>query len=77
MASTFHIDEKMELRPRDNGSFDELVMYDKPGGECIVHAEMMDKDCLWIGFYPPGEKDRRVVMWIRAKGKLFVTAQED
>jgi hypothetical protein len=69
---------KVILRPDDNGSFDELVLYDRAGGTCILHAEMMDKGVLWIGIYPPGETKRRVVMWIRAKGnKLSVNAQED
>ena len=67
---------KVELRPMPDGSFDELVMYDAPGGKCIVHAEMMDTNCLWIAFYPPGEKDR-VVMWINARGKLKIEAGQD
>lgn len=75
-ASEFVIDGKVELRPRPSGKFDELVLRDKPDGECIVHAEMMDKGCLWIGIYPPGETaGRRVSLWIRAeKGKLSVNA---
>lgn len=71
------IDGKVELRPMPDGSFDELVLYDAAGGKCIVHAEMMDNNCLWIGFYPPGEPKRRVVMRIRARGKLTVSAGED
>lgn len=74
--STWLIDEAIELRPHEDGSFDELVL--RHDNECVVHAEMMDKDCLWIGIYPVGEKKRRIVMWIRARGKkLFVTAEED
>jgi hypothetical protein len=69
---------KILLRPDDNGSFDELLLYDRKGGHCIVHAEMMDKGLLWIGIYPPGETKRRAVMWIGAEGnKLSVNAQED
>lgn len=34
-------------------------------------------NCLWIGIYPPGEKERRVSMWIRARGKLSINAFED
>lgn len=71
------IDGKVELRPMPDGSFDELVLYDAPGGKCIVHAEMMDGKCLWIGIYPPGEPERRVVMWIKANGKLTISASED
>lgn len=72
------IDGKILLRPHPDGSFDELLLYDHDGGTCILHAEMMDKNCLWIGIYPPGETKRRAVMWIRAKGnKLLVNAGED
>jgi hypothetical protein len=61
--SQWLIDRKVEIRPDDEGTFDELVLYDKPDGDCIVHAEMMK---------------RRVVMWIRStKGKLDVRAEED
>ena len=75
MTETKLLDGGIILRPDDEGKFDELVM--KQGGECIVHAEMMDKKCLWIGFYPNGD-NRRVVMWIRAdKGRLTVNAFED
>jgi hypothetical protein len=77
MPDTKLIDGKVELRPHSDGSFDELVLYDAPGGKCIVHAEMMDRNRLWIGFYPPGETERRVVMWIGAKGKLTISAEED
>lgn len=71
------IDGKVELRPMPDGSFDELILRDETGKKCIVHAEMMDGNCLWIGIYPPGEPKRRVVMWIRARGKLTITAGED
>jgi len=71
------IDGMVELRPMPDGSFDELVLYDAPGGKCVVHAEMMDTNRLWIGIYPPGEKERRVVMWISAKSKLTIHAEED
>jgi hypothetical protein len=70
------IDGKVLLRPHDDGSFDELVLYDE-NGKCIVHAEMMDGCTLWIGFYPPGEPERRVVMWIASKNKLRIRAEED
>lgn len=76
MAETKLIDGKVLLRPREDGSFDELVLYDADG-KCIVHAEMMDGNRLWIGFYPPGETERRVVMWIGAKSKLTISASED
>jgi hypothetical protein len=62
------------LRPNEDGSFDELLMYD--GEKCLVHAEMMDNKSLWIGFYPGGDIPR-VCMWISAKGKLTVRAEED
>lgn len=70
------IPETALLRPKPNGSFDELVIYGEMG-ECIVHAEMMDDKTLWIGFYPPGDSKKRVVMWISAKGKLSVRAEDD
>ena len=72
------LDGRIELRPDDNGDFDELVMKDA-NGVCSVHAEMMDNKCLWIGFYPfPDEPKKRVVMWIRSKGKkLVVNAFKD
>lgn len=75
------IDGKIELRPHEDGSFDELVMYDKTGrGKvCLAHAEMMDHDNhLWIAFYPPGERERRVCLWITAKGgKLKIHAEDE
>lgn len=60
------IKDKVFERPdvRD-GTFDELVVLD--GEECTVHAEMMSDKTLWIGLYPRGEKERRVVMWIHAE----------
>lgn len=76
MAETKLIDGKVALQPHADGSFDELVLYDE-AGNCLVHAEMMDSNRLWIGFYPPGEKERRVCMWIGARGKLQITAEED
>lgn len=74
---TLLLDGKVKLRPDEKGGFDELLVYDKDGGTCFVHAEMMDDNCLWIGIYPPGEKERRVSMWIRARGKLSINAFED
>lgn len=75
------IDKKVELWPSEDGSFDEFVMFDvaDPNGrQCLVYAEMISDQTLWIGFYPPGETERRVVMWISAKGdKLKITAEED
>lgn len=74
--STFLIDKKVELRPDQDGGFDELLLHD--GKHCVIHAEMMDDNCLWIGIYPRGEKTRQVAMWITAKkGKLVVNAAED
>jgi hypothetical protein len=71
------IENKVAIRLDNAGNFDELLLYD--GQECIVHAEMMDRDTLWIGIYPRGEKERRVMMWIRApRGKkLSVEADEN
>ena len=69
------LDGKIILRPDDEGKFDELLLLD--GADCIVHAEMMDDNCLWIGIYPKGEIERRVVMWIRSNGKLTINAEED
>jgi hypothetical protein len=73
---TLLLDGKVILRPRDTGKFDELILMD--GEDCIVHAEMMDSGCLWIGIYPRGETKRRVDMWIRVKGRnLQVRVEED
>lgn len=70
------IEGKVMVRPEPNGEFDELFLME--GKECRIHAEMMDRDKLWIGIYPAGEDERRVCMWITAKGrKLIVTAMED
>lgn len=66
---------KVELRPKPGDVFDELIAE----GVSTIHAEMMDKDCLWIGIYGAnGEK--RWSMWIRAEKKgrrLSVNAFED
>ena len=67
--------DKVAVRPEPDGSFDELLVYHD--GKCIVHAEMMDDKCLWIGVYPTGEAERRVCVWIRSNGKLKITAEED
>lgn len=80
MKPQFLINGKIELRPDDDGSFDELVMYDKSGRgkTCIAHAETMNDGLLWIAFYPPGEKMSRVCLWIRAKGgKLEIRAYDE
>lgn len=77
LTETLLLDGKVKLRPDEKGGFDELFVYDKAGGMCSVHAEMMDDNCLWIAFYPPGEKERRVSVWIRARGKLSINAFED
>lgn len=69
------IEDKVSVRPEPDGAFDELLVYHE--GECIVHAEMMDDNHLWIGIYPPGEKERRVCMRISARGKLTIHAEED
>lgn len=68
-------ENRIELRPRENGDFDELVIW--RNGECLLHAEMMDHNRLWIGIYPPGW-EKRVVMWIDTKSqKLRVNSHED
>ena len=78
MSDVKLIDGKVELRPHADGSFDELVLYDSAGGKCVVHAETISDKTLWIGFYPLGETERRVVMWISAvNGKLDIRAEED
>lgn len=70
------LDGNIILRPDDDGGFDELLMMD--GEHCLVHAEMMDDGCLWIGFYPKDKPHERVVMWIHVKGrKLEIRAEED
>ncbi len=74
---TLLLDGKVKLRPDEKGGFDELFVYDKADGTCFVHAEMMDDNRLWTGIYPPGEKELRVSMWIRARGKLSINAFED
>lgn len=67
------------LRPNEDGSFDELLMYD--GMKCVVvHAEMMNDKSLWIGLYPGGDiggDTPRVCMWVSANCKLTVRAKED
>ena len=75
MTREFLIGGKVELRPDEDGKFDELILRD--GQDCIVHAEMMSDKSLWIGIYPRGEKQRRVCLWIRSNGKLKVHAAED
>lgn len=75
MTEKWLIENKISVRPRDNGDFDELIVMD--GEHCIVHAEMMEDNCLWIGFYPKDVEQRRVCMWIRARGKLKIHAAED
>lgn len=70
------LDGKVELRPMPDGSFDELILYDADDKRVTVHAEMMDGNRLWIGFYPPGTNGR-VSMWISARGKLTINAFED
>jgi hypothetical protein len=69
------LDGRIELRPREDGSFDELLMYDDKG-RCLVHFETMSGTCLWGAFYPKGDRER-VVIWINAKGKLRIRAEED
>lgn len=75
------LDGKVEVRPTESGSFDELVMYDGKGisgKNCLVHAEMMDDINLWIGFYPPGETERSVFMNVGIKdGKLHIVVEEN
>lgn len=62
----------VELRPREDGSFDELLADNVKD----IHAEMMSKNALWIGVY--GDAGKRWSIWIRAeKGKLSVNAFED
>lgn len=75
MSEQWLIEGKVSVRPDDLGGFDELLVYD--GEHCIVHAEMMDDKCLWIGITPKDEPDRRVVMWVNARGKLRVKTEED
>lgn len=76
MASQWLIEDRVELRPGDDGGFDELVVYDKHG-ECTLHAEMMDDKTLWVWIGTDHGPDRAIVMWISAGGKLRVTADEE
>lgn len=46
----------VEIRPNDDGSFDELVVRDAE----LVHAEMMDDDHMWIGIDTAGEPSTHV-----------------
>ena len=76
VTETTLIDERAMIRTDEEGKFDEFFLME--GSHCIVHAEMMDDGCLWIGFYPVGETKKRVSMWIRSKGRrLTVNAFED
>jgi len=62
------IEDRVQVRPDPDGKFDELMIYDSTGA-CIVHAEMMDAGCLWIGIYPPNDKGQTAAMWVKAKGR--------
>jgi len=68
--SQFLLDGKVEVRFDSDGGFDELVI---PEG-CTVHFEMMDKNQLWVGLYPLGDRDECVHMMISCRGKLSVSA---
>jgi hypothetical protein len=59
----------LELRPREDGSFDELV-----GDNCSVHFEMMDDKRLWVSVRS-GKKEYHV--WITSRGKLTVNSYDE
>ena len=41
---------QIEVRTNDDGSLDEIVMYDA-AGTCIFHLEQMNDQCYWLRFY--------------------------
>jgi len=57
----------VEVRPREDGRFDELVFRNIE----TVHFEMMDENHLWIGVYHNGDKETYHVN-VSAKGKLKI-----
>lgn len=46
--------ERIEFRPNDDGSFDELVI----DGASFVHFELMDDDCVFVSIIV-GEREVR------------------
>jgi hypothetical protein len=58
----------IELRPRENGDFDELF-----ARNARIHVETMNTNCVWLCVEADG---KRIDLWIRAKGKLSYYTEE-
>jgi len=52
---------EIELRfePQDDEDLDEVVL--SKHGECLIHLERMDDNCIWMALYEPGTPRRLVI----------------
>jgi hypothetical protein len=65
-----HYGEAEVRLKKDTSIFDEVVFDEE--GKCLLHVEQMDKGNYWIGVYPTGANDVRLVINLVAKGGKVV-----
>ncbi len=51
-ADTGSADLRFEVRPNDDGTIDEVLIY--RAEECVFHLEQMDDDAYWFAWYGDG-----------------------
>jgi hypothetical protein len=65
---------RFEVRPNDDGSVDEVLIY--VGAECIFHLEQLDYDAYWFAWYGDGmDRDRHFD--IRRRKRSVVISERD
>lgn len=55
----------IEVRYNEDGTIDEVLVYDKTSGKCLLHMEQMSEACYWIGLtgYGDGADMKHVDMY--------------
>lgn len=56
----------VELRTNDDGTLDEVVIYDA-NGACLFHLEQMSDDCFWMRTSNSGPWDLVVNLFARKR----------
>lgn len=59
-------DLRFEVRPNDDGTVDEVLIYHD--GTCVFHLEQLDDDAYWFAWYGDGpDRDRHFDIHRRGK----------
>ena len=66
----------VEVRHNDDGTIDEVVLYDALG-RCLFHLEQLDRDLWYFGLYPTVDPDDEVQFDIVRRKKRVDVVEQD